>query len=30
MLVVEIVGANPKAIERHMFGLDYLKLERAE
>jgi len=30
LLVVEIVGANPKAIEHHMFGLDYLKLEKAE
>jgi len=25
-LTVEIVGANPKAVKRHMFGLDYLKL----
>ena len=29
-LVVEIVGANPKAVKGHMFGLDYLKLEKAE
>jgi hypothetical protein len=29
-LVVEIVGAHPQAVKRHMFGLDYLKLERAE
>jgi hypothetical protein len=29
-LVVEIVGAHPKAVERYMFGLDYLKLEKAE
>jgi len=29
-LVVEIVGAHPDAIKRHMFGLDYLKLEKAE
>jgi hypothetical protein len=26
-LVVEIVGANPKAIPRRMFGLDYIKVE---
>jgi len=26
-LTVEIVGSNEKAINRHMFGLDYLKLE---
>ena len=24
---VEITGANPQAVKRHMFGLDYLKLE---
>lgn len=29
-LEVEIVGANEKAIKRHMFGLDYLKLEKVE
>ena len=29
-LEVEIVGANEKAKNRHMFGLDYLKLEKAE
>jgi len=29
-LEVELVGANEKAIARHMFGLDYLKLERVE
>lgn len=29
-LTVEIVGAHPQAIKRHMFGLDYLKLERIE
>ena len=28
-LTAEIVGANPKALPRHMLGLDYLKLERA-
>ena len=28
-LTVEIVGSNEKAIKRHMFGLDYLKLEPA-
>jgi hypothetical protein len=28
-LAAEIVGANPKAIKRHMFGLDYLLLEPA-
>jgi hypothetical protein len=26
--VVEITGANSKSIKRHMFGLDYLLLER--
>jgi hypothetical protein len=26
-LTVEIVGANPEAIKRHMFGLDYLVLK---
>ncbi len=26
-LSVEIVGKNPKAIERYMFGLDYVRLE---
>jgi hypothetical protein len=26
-LTIEIVGSNEKAIHRHMFGLDYLKLE---
>ena len=29
-LEVEIVGANDEAIKRHMFGLDYLKLEKVE
>jgi len=29
-LVVEIVGANEQAIKRHMFGLDYLLLERSD
>jgi len=29
-LTAEIVGANPKAIQRHMFGLDYLKLSPAK
>jgi hypothetical protein len=29
-LEVEIVGANEKAIKKHMFGLDYVKLEKAE
>ncbi|MEQ8847205.1 glycoside hydrolase family 172 protein [Botrimarina sp.] len=28
-LTFEIVGANPDAIQRHMVGLDYLKLEDA-
>ena len=28
-LTVEIVGSNPTAVPRHMFGLDYLKLEPA-
>jgi hypothetical protein len=28
-LTVEIVGANPKAVKAYMFGLDYLKLEKA-
>jgi len=28
-LTVEIVGANEKAAKRYMFGLDYMKLERA-
>jgi hypothetical protein len=27
-LVVEITGAHPKAVKKHMFGLDYLKLEK--
>ncbi len=29
-LTVEIVGANPNAIPRWMFGLDYLKVESAD
>ena len=29
-LEVEIEGANAKAVKRHMFGLDYLKLEKAD
>ncbi len=29
-LQIEIVGANPRAVPRHMFGLDYLKLEPAK
>ncbi len=28
-LTVEITGANEKAVKRHMFGLDYLKLDPA-
>ena len=28
LLVVEITGAHPKAVKKHMFGLDYLKLEK--
>ena len=28
-LVVEIIGANEKAIKKHMFGLDYLQLTPA-
>ena len=30
LLEVEIVGANDKAIPRHMFGLDYVKLDKVE
>lgn len=26
-LIVEIAGAHPKAVPRHMFGLDYIKLD---
>ena len=29
-LTLEIVGANEKAVKRHMAGLDYVKLERAQ
>ena len=29
-LSVEITGANPKAVRRHMFGIDYLELEPAK
>jgi len=29
-LTVEITGANPDAVKRHMFGIDYLKLEPAD
>ena len=29
-LEVEIVGAHEEAVPRHMFGLDYLKLELVE
>ena len=29
-LEVEIVGANAQAIKRHMFGLDYVKLEKVD
>jgi len=29
-LVVEIVGANDRAVKRHMFGLDYLRLEKLQ
>jgi len=29
-LTAEIVGANPKAVKRYMFGLDYLKLDAVE
>ena len=29
-LEIEIVGANEKAIKLYMFGLDYIKLEKAE
>jgi hypothetical protein len=28
-LTVEITGANPKAVKAYMFGLDYVKLEKA-
>lgn len=28
-LIVEIVGANEKAVKRHMFGLDYIRLSPA-
>ncbi len=30
LLAVHITGANEKAVKRHMFGLDYLKLEKME
>ncbi|MBM4039225.1 MAG: DUF2961 domain-containing protein [Planctomycetes bacterium] len=29
-LTVEITGANPAAVKRHMFGLDYVKLDPVE
>ena len=29
-LAVEITGSNPNAVKRHMFGLDYIKLDPAE
>lgn len=29
-LTVDIVGANPRAIKSHMFGIDYRKLERVD
>jgi len=29
-LTIEITGANPAAVKRHMFGLDYVKLDAAE
>jgi len=29
-LEVEIVGANPEAVKSHTFGLDYLKLDKAD
>ena len=29
-LTVEITGSNPKAAKRHMFGVDYLKLDPVE
>ena len=29
-LQVQITGANPKAVKRHMFGLDYIKLEKLD
>jgi hypothetical protein len=29
-LLVEITGANPKAVKSYMFGLDYVKLEPAQ
>lgn len=29
-LTAQITGTNPQAIKRHMFGLDYLKLEPAD
>ncbi len=25
-LTIEIVGSNPKAVKKHMFGLDYVQL----
>jgi hypothetical protein len=28
--LAEIIGANPKAVKSHMFGIDYLKLDPAE
>ena len=29
-LAIKIVGANPKAATRYLFGLDYLRLEPAD
>ena len=29
-LTVEITGANARAVKRHMFGLDYVKLDEAD
>jgi hypothetical protein len=30
VLVVEITGAHPKSVKKHMFGLDYLKLKKVK
>ena len=29
-LAVEVTGTNPKAVKKYMFGLDYVKLEKAD
>jgi hypothetical protein len=30
LLAMEITGSHPKAVKKHMFGLDYLKLEKVK